>query len=72
MVALPASSLAYSMGALHREHVGNAHGRVTTLFNGHVYTGNPRDIPLLAHAQIQLDVGRPLIAPEQITFPQGL
>jgi hypothetical protein len=31
-----------------------------------------RDHPLLAHAQIQLDVGRPLIAPEHITFPQGL
>jgi hypothetical protein len=23
------------------------------------------------HAQIRLDVGRPLIAPEHITFPQG-
>ena len=57
---------------LDREHVGGARGPVTALFNGHVYTGNPRDIPLLAHAQIQLDVGRPLIAPEQITFPQGL
>jgi hypothetical protein len=57
---------------LDREHVGPARGPVTAFFNGHVYTGNPREIPLLAHAQIQLDVGRPLIAPEQITFPQGL
>jgi hypothetical protein len=57
---------------LDREHVGPARGRVTAFFNGHVYTGNPREIPLLAHAQIQLDVGRSLIAPEQITFPQGL
>jgi hypothetical protein len=54
-----------------REHVGPARGPVTAFLNGRVYTGNPREIPLLAHAQIQLDVGRPLIAPEQITFPQG-
>ena len=57
---------------LDREHVGPARGPVTAFFNGHVYTGNPREIPLLAHAQIQLEVGRPLIAPEHITFPQGL
>jgi len=57
---------------LGRTQVGPAHGTVTALFNGRVFTGNPRQIPLLAHAQIQLDVGRPLIAPEQITFPKGL
>jgi hypothetical protein len=57
---------------LDREHVGPAHGTVTALFNGHVFTGSRRTIPLLAHAQIQLDVGRPLIAPELIAFPLGL
>jgi hypothetical protein len=57
---------------LGRAQVGPAHGRVTALFNGRVFTGNPRQIPLLAHAQIQLEVGRPLIAREQITFPKGL
>jgi hypothetical protein len=57
---------------LDREHVGPARGHVTALFNGHVFTGNPRRIPLLAHAQIQLDVGKPLVAPERITFPRGL
>ena len=57
---------------LDREHVGRAHGPVTALFNGHVFTGSPRTIPLLAHAQIQLDVGRPLTAPERIAFPTGL
>ncbi len=46
--------------------------RVTALFNGHVYNGNPRQIPLFRHAQIQLDIGKPLIAPETITFPDGL
>jgi hypothetical protein len=48
------------------------HGHVTALFNGQVFTGNPRKIPLLAHSQIQLEVGRPLVAPEQIAFPPGL
>ena len=57
---------------LSRRGVGPARGPVTALFNGRVYTGNPRKIPLLAHAQIQLEVGKPLIAPEQITFPNGL
>jgi hypothetical protein len=57
---------------LSRERVGGAHGPVTALFNGHVFTGSPRQIPLLPHAQIQLEVGRPLIAPEHITFPNGL
>ena len=37
-----------------------------------VFQGDPRNIPLTAHAQIQLEVGTPLIAPESITFPSGL
>jgi len=57
---------------LNRFQVGPAHGRVTALFNGRDFAGNPRDIPLPAHAQIQLEVGRPLLAPENITFPTGL
>jgi hypothetical protein len=57
---------------LGRRQVGPAHGRVTALFGGRVFTGNPRAIPLLAHAQIELEVGRPLLAPERITFPVGL
>ena len=52
--------------------VGPVTGPVTALYNGQVYQGNPRDIPLTAHAQIQLEVGRPLVAPERITFPFGL
>jgi hypothetical protein len=52
--------------------VGPAKGQVTALYNGKVYRGNPRNIPLKAHAQIQLEVGKPLVAPESITFPNGL
>jgi hypothetical protein len=54
------------------DRVGPAHGHVTAFFNGQVWAGNPREIPLHRHAQIQLNVGKPLIAPESITFPNGL
>jgi hypothetical protein len=57
---------------LDRLRVGPARGAVTALFNGRIFTGDPRRIPLLAHTQIELEVGRPLVAPEQITFPRGL
>jgi len=47
---------------------GPAHGHVTVLYNGKVFEGNPRDVPLTAHAQIQLEVGTPLVAPESISW----
>jgi hypothetical protein len=52
--------------------VGPAKGHVTVIYNGKVFQGNPRNVPLTKHAQIQLDVGTPLVAPESITFPNGL
>ena len=54
------------------DQAGPAKGHVTALYNGKVYQGNPRDIPLNKHAQIQLEVGTPLVAPESITWPSGL
>jgi hypothetical protein len=48
---------------------GSAHGPVTAIVNGKVWTADPRSIPLNEHTQIQLEVGRPLVAPETITFP---
>jgi hypothetical protein len=57
---------------LSRTQVGPAKGNVTALYNGEVWTGNPRDIPLNAHSQIQLEVGRPLVGPVQITNWGGL
>jgi len=54
------------------DQVGPATGHVVAIYNGQVYQGNPRNIPLNAHAQIQLEIGTPLVAPEQITFPNGL
>ena len=52
--------------------LGPVKGRVVAIYNGKVYQGNPRDIQLNAHAQIQLEVGKPLVAPEHIAFPGGL
>lgn len=52
--------------------VGSARGPVTAIYDGELDLGDPRDIPLEAHAQIQLEVGRPLIAPENIRFLNGL
>jgi hypothetical protein len=52
--------------------IGPATGPVTAMYNGKLYHGNPRDIPLNAHAQIQLESGRPLVGPVTITFANGL
>ncbi len=57
---------------LGRTEVGPAVGQVTAFYDGRLFRGNPREIPLLKHAQIQLDVGRPLVAPVKIGFPAGL
>lgn len=54
------------------DQVGPATGPVTVLYNGNVFKGNPRSVPLGAHTQIQLEVGSPLIAPEKIRFRSGL
>ena len=52
--------------------VGPAAGHVTAFYNAKPYLGNPRNIPLTAHAQIQLEVGTPIVSPQRITFPAGL
>jgi hypothetical protein len=55
------------------DQAGPATGHVTVLDNGRVFLGNPRNVPLTAHAQIQLEVGTPLVAPESINWtPTGL
>jgi hypothetical protein len=57
---------------LSSSRVGPAAGPVTAFYDGERYDGDPRAIPLTAHAQIQLDLGRPLVAPAAIAFPAGL
>jgi hypothetical protein len=50
------------------DEVGPVKGKVTAFYDGKVYKGNPRNIPLGDHTRLQLDVGTPLIAPETISF----
>ncbi len=57
---------------LSRTRVGPKRGAVTAFYDGKDWTGNPAAIPLTPTAQIQLDVGSPIVAPEHITFPKGL
>ena len=42
---------------------------MTAIVDGKAWTGDPADIPLAAHTQIQLMVGTPLVAPQTIEFP---
>ena len=48
--------------------VGQAHGKVTVIVNGQVFKGNPRDVPLGSHENLQVEVGTPLVAPETINW----
>jgi outer membrane protein assembly factor BamB len=57
--------------------VGSATGKVTVFFTSPgkspmLYTGDPRNLPLGDHYQIQLNVGTPIVAPVQITNWGGL
>jgi hypothetical protein len=54
--------------ALGPNQVGPAHGKVTVIVNGQVFKGNPRDVPLGSHENLQLQVGTPLITPETINW----
>ena len=47
---------------------GPAHGKVTALVNGKVWSGDPNAIPLADLALIQLDVGSPVVAQQRVGF----
>ena len=57
---------------LDRHRVGEARGRVVAFVDGRRFAGCPRRIPLLPHAQIQLEVGNPRVGPVRITSWFGL
>jgi hypothetical protein len=44
---------------LSADQVANVHGHITAFLNGKVWTRSLRDIPLLPHALIQLNIGQP-------------
>jgi hypothetical protein len=57
---------------LSASQVGPAKGKVTAFLDGKPWTKSPASIPLTSEAQIQLDVGSPVVAPQHIVFPKGL
>jgi hypothetical protein len=76
----PSTTEAFTLGQLFKEwgiplsktQVGSATGNVTVFFTApgkkpQLYTGDPNNIPLGDHYQIQLNVGTPIVAPVQIT-----
>ncbi|HLH67342.1 MAG TPA: hypothetical protein VKV27_16750 [Solirubrobacteraceae bacterium] len=44
---------------LSAERIASLRGRVTTFVNGRLWTRSPRDVPLLPHEDIQLEIGEP-------------
>jgi hypothetical protein len=54
------------------DRVGPSTGPLTAFVNGKQVTGDPRNIPLDAHAVIQLDLGGPVVPPQPYTFAAGL
>ena len=48
--------------------VGPAKGTVVVFENGKRFPGSPRDVPLLPHAVIQLDVGTPVVPFQPVSF----
>jgi hypothetical protein len=53
---------------LSRTQVAGQHGKVTAFLNGKPWTKDPRAIPLLPHAAIQLDVGSPPVKPRPVSW----
>ncbi len=53
---------------LSRTQVASDKGKVSAFLNGKRWTQDPRTIPLLPHASIQLDVGAPTVPPKIISF----
>jgi hypothetical protein len=76
----PSLSASFTLGQFFDEwglplssnQVGPASGKVTVFFaspgkKAEIYNGDPADLPLGDHYQIQLDVGTPIVAPLKVT-----
>jgi hypothetical protein len=53
---------------LSRTQVASAKGKVSAFLNGKRWNQNPRTIPLLPHASVQLDVGAPTVPAKIVSF----
>ena len=81
----PSTSLSFTLRQFFAEwgiplnstQVGPVTGKLTTFFTAPgkkvgIYKGNPADLPLGDHYQIQIDVGTPIVKPVDITNWAGL
>jgi hypothetical protein len=57
---------------LTESNVAGLKGPTRVYVNGRMQFGKARDLPLRAHDQIALVIGRPAMPPPQIVFPEGL
>lgn len=48
--------------------VASAHGTVTAFVNGKPWKKSPQSIPLVSHEEIQLDVGKPVVRFQAVSF----
>ncbi|WP_432937147.1 hypothetical protein ACQPXM_24465 [Kribbella sp. CA-253562] len=53
------------------DQVGPARGPLTVFVNGRRYAGPPSEITLLPHEDIQIDVGTPTVAPQQVDWSKS-
>lgn len=53
---------------LSQTQIGTIHGSGTWIVNAKVWTKNPRDIPLLPHENIQLNIGQPAVPYKPINW----
>jgi hypothetical protein len=53
---------------LSRTQVGDAKGAVSVYVNGKPWTKNPRAIPLVPHASIQISIGQPIVPFQQVSW----
>jgi hypothetical protein len=56
---------------LSRTQVAAVKGKVSAFLNGKPWTKDPRSIPLLPHASVQLDVGQPAVPAQTISWAES-
>jgi hypothetical protein len=50
--------------------VGTAKGKIAAFMNGKLWSKSVRDIPLIPHADIQLEIGSPAPPPQTVDWAQ--
>jgi hypothetical protein len=53
---------------LTRTQITSAHGTLKVFVNGQVFTGDPRNVHLGSHEDIQIDVGKPFVAAKTVDW----